>query len=230
MVLDRALTPELLDVALRVATEHGEADDARHLLSVALRDFVTPQEAANKTKKILTHVWVVPPPAAKPMIRWALERQHNFVDRRALHFGALLATFPFVGSIAGAVGRQLHLEGTVDPRAIKAFARATFGEREFIDQGARKTLATMRYLGLLEGPKRGPYTLGAQPAAPQVSSRWFLHALLLTRQVGSLGADDITRAPELALLKLEPPGSEYPFLEMHAENGRTVAALPNGRA
>src|SRR5436853_5127126 len=156
MVLDRALNLELLDVALRVATEHGDDGDARQLLAVALRDFVTPQEAANKTKKLLTHVWVVPPPSARTMIRWAVEHQREFSDRRTLHFGALLATFPFVGSIAAAVGRQLHLEGCADPRAVKGLARATFGEREFIDAGAMKTLATLRHLGLLEGPRGGP--------------------------------------------------------------------------
>jgi hypothetical protein len=227
MVLDRALTPELLDVALRVATDHGGNDNARQLLSVALRDFVTPQEAANKTKKILTHVWVVPPPPARTMIRWAIEHQGSFPDRRALHYGALLATFPFVGSIAASVGRQLHIEGSVDPRAVKGFARATFGEREFIDAGAMKTLATARHLGLLQGPRGGPYVVGAQPTAPPGFSPWLLHALILTRQVESVGVDELARAHELATVKLEPTSLSYPLLEMHSENGRTVAIVRN---
>jgi hypothetical protein len=230
MVLDRALNPQLLDVALRVASEHGDAADARQLLSVALRDFVTPQEAENKTRKILTHVWVVPPLPAREMIRWAIDHQHDFIDQRALHYGALLATFPFVGSIAAAVGRQVHLEGKVDPRAVKGYARATFGEREFIDAGALKTLATMRNLDLLEGPKGGPYVVGEQPATPRAAAGWFLHALVLTRKVESVGVDDLSRAHELAMLKLQPASSDYPLLEMHAENGRTVAAVRNGGA
>lgn len=230
MVLDRALNLDLFDVALRVATEHGYTADARQLLSVALRDFVTPQEAENKTRKILTHVWVVPPAPAREMIRWAIDHQHDFVDRRALDYGALLATFPFVGSIASAVGRQLHLEGNADPRAVKSFARASFGEREFIDAGALKTLATMRNLDLLEGPKGGPYVVGAQPTAPRAASGWFLHALVLTRQAQSVGVEDVSRAYELATLKLEPASSNYPLLELHAENGRSVAVLRNGAA
>lgn len=225
MVLDRALTPDMLDVALRVATEHGDDPNARQLLSVALRDVVTPQEAANKTKKILTHVWVVPPPPARPMIRWAIENQEAFTDRRALHFGAILATFPFVGSIAATVGRQLHVEGSVDPRAVKTFARATFGEREFIDAGAMKTLATMRHLGLLGGPKGGPYVVGRPASAPSDFSSWFLHALVLTRQADSVATDEISRAHEFAPLKLESARSPYPLLEIHAENGRSLAVV-----
>ncbi len=228
MILDRALSPELLDVALRVATEHDGDPDARQLLSVALRDYVTPQEAANKTKKILTRVWVAPPVPAQPMIRWAIKNQDECPDRRALHLGALLATFPFVGSIAAAVGRQLHLERCVEPRAVRGFARATFGEREFVDAGAMKTLATMRNLGLLKGLKGAPYAVGVQPIAPAPFASWFLHALILTRQVESVGIDELSRANELATLKLEPEASDYPLLEMHSENGRTVAAVRNG--
>lgn len=223
MILDRALTPELLDVALRVATEHRDAPDARQLLSVALRDHVTPQEAANKTKKLLTRVWVVPPEPAQAMIRWAIENQAEFTDRRTMHFGALLATYPFFGSIASAVGRQIHLDGAVDRRAIRTFARSTFGERAFVDAGASKSLATLRNLGVLGGSKDGPYRIEAPVAVPASFSAWFLHALILTRQVESAGTDEVSRAHELAALDLAPVSNSYPLLELHAENGRSVA-------
>ncbi len=78
----RPRSTDLLDVALRVATEHGESTQARRLLGVALRDFVTPQEAENKTKKILTHEWVAPPPPASKMIHWAIQRQGAFPKGR----------------------------------------------------------------------------------------------------------------------------------------------------
>lgn len=230
MILDRALTPELLDVALRVATEHGDAPDARQLLSVALRDYVTPQEAANKTKKLLTRVWVVPPEPAQAMIRWAIDNQGEFTDKRALHFGALLATYPFFGSIASTVGRQIHLDGTVDRRAIRTFARSTFGERAFVDAGASKSLATLRNLGVLGGSKDGPYRIEAPLAVPASFSAWFLHALILTRQVESAGTDEVSRAHELAALDLAPVSSSYPLLELHAENGRSVAVLKRTEA
>lgn len=227
MVLDRALNVDLLDVALRVATEHGDADDARQLLTVALRDFVTPQEAENKTRKVLTRVWVVPPDNARSMIKWAIEHQTQLADRRALHFGALLATFPFFGAIAAAVGRQIHIDGVADRKSLRAFARSTFGEREFIDAGASKSLATMRNLDLLEGPKGGPYVVGAQPTAPPMFSGWFLHALILTRQVESAGVADLTRAHELATVKIGSEVTGYPFLEVHAEARGDVAVVRN---
>ncbi len=225
MVLDRALNVDLLDVALRIATEHGEAADARRLLTVALRDFVTPQEAENKTRKVLTRVWVVPATNAQAMIRWGIEHQHELTDRRALHFGALLATFPFFGSIAAAVGRQIHIDGVADRKSLRAFARATFGEREFIDAGASKSLATMRNLGVLDGPRDGPYRIADRLAVPPAFSSWFLHALVLTRQTESVRVAELSRAFELTALDVEPAASPYPMLDLHAENGSAVAVV-----
>lgn len=225
MVLDRALNLDLLDVALRVATEHGDAADARQLLTVALRDFVTPQEAENKTRKVLTRVWVVPPTDAQAMIRWGIEHQHEMTDRRALHFGALLATFPFFGSIVAAVGRQIHLDGAADRKSLRAFARSTFGEREFIDAGASKSLATMRNLGVLDGPRDGPYCMARRLVVPLSFSSWFLHALALTRQAESVRVAELSRAFELTALEVEPTASPYPMLDLHAENGSTVAVV-----
>lgn len=225
MVLDRALTVELLELALRVATEHRDDPSARKLLSVALRDFVTRQEAENKTKKVLTRVWVVPPTGAQPMIGWAIDHQDSFVDRRALHFGALLATFPFFGSIAAAVGRQIHIDGAADRKSVRAFARATFGEREFIDAGASKSLATMRNLGVLDGPREGPYRVAERLAVPPAFSSWFLHALALTRQVESVRVAELARAFELTALDVGPAALRYPMLDLHAENGSTVAVV-----
>ncbi|MDA8038248.1 MAG: hypothetical protein M0Z69_03640 [Actinomycetota bacterium] len=225
MVLDRALNMDLLDVALRVATEHGEAADARQLLTVALRDFVTPQEAENKTRKVLTRVWLLPPTNAQAMIRWGINHQDEMADRRALHFGALLATFPFVGSIAAAVGRQIHIDGAADRKSLRAFARATFGEREFIDAGASKSLATMRNLGLLDGPQDGPYQVADRLAVPPAFSSWFLHALALTRQTESVRVAELSRAFELTGVAVEPTTSTYSLLDFHAENGSIVAVV-----
>jgi hypothetical protein len=225
MVLDRALTVDLLDVALRIATEHGGAADARRLLTVALRDHVSPQEAQGKSKKCLTRVWVSPPPEAKAMIEWAVEHQAEADDRAALHFGALLATFPFVGTLAGIVGRQLHLDRAVDPAAVKAEARTLLGDRSTIDVGARKVLTTMRYLGLLQGPGGGPLAPARTARMAPEFAGWLMHGLLLTRRAESVGVAEVTRAPELSLLEVGQSVSLYPFLEFHTENGRTIAVV-----
>jgi hypothetical protein len=225
MVFDRALTPELFDVGLRVATESGGSSDSRRLLTIALRDLVSAQEAEGKTKKCLSRIWVSPPEGAREMIRWAIDHQHTDPQRTVLHYGALLATFPFAGTVASIVGRQLHLEGCVHPRQVRYEATALLGDRSTIDVGARKVVTTLRYLGLLTGPDGGPLLLGNQPTVCSSLLGWLTHSLLLTRQVGAVGIDEPSRAFELATLKLENArGFDYPLLEFHTEGSRTVAA------
>jgi hypothetical protein len=223
MVLDRALTLDMLDAALRIATEHRKDPAARQFLAAALKDLVTPQEAENKTKHVLARVWLAPPASARSMIEWAIEHQDQFIDRRALHYGALLATFPFFGSIAAAVGRQISIDGAADRRTVRTHARVTFGQREFIDAGASKSLRTMKNLGLIDGLHDGPIHVAARPVVPAYLSSWFLHVLILTRQVGSANVGDLSHAFELSFLELVPGAPPYPFLELHAENGRSVA-------
>jgi hypothetical protein len=224
MVFDRAITPELLEVGLRVATESGDTHDARRLLTVALRDFVSAQEAEGKTKKCLSHIWVHPPEPARAMIRWAVDHQDVDPDRTVLHLGAILATFPFAGLVAAISGRQLRLEGKVDPRAVRSEARAVLGDRSTIDIGARKVVTSLRYLGLLRGPNGGPLGLGNQPVVPAELQSWITHALLLTRQVEAIDTDEPSRALELATVKFEPASrTPYPLTELHTQSDHTVA-------
>jgi hypothetical protein len=226
MVYDRALTRELLDVGLRVATSSGDRKDARRLLTVALRDYVSGPESEGKTKKCVSRVWVAPPEPARDMIRWAIEHQAVDIEHTILHLGALLASFPFFGAVASIVGRQLHLDGHVDPRRVRAEACQRIGDRSTIDVGARKVLTTFRYLNLLDGPPTGPLHGTTFPAVPTELSGWIAHSILLTRQVQSAGLDDIERAFELATVKFAGVDRHgYPLLTRHAESGRIVISV-----
>lgn len=223
MIPDRALNLDLLDVSLRIATLYSDDRQARPMLAVALRDHVTPKEAENKTKKVLSRIWVSPRDEARPMIRWGVEHQGGAGDRRALHYGALLAAFPFFGSVAAIVGRQLHLEGVADRRIVRTESRAIFGEREFIDAATSKSLATMRNLELIDGPTSGPFGIGSRPRLHGEFVGWALHALLLSRQVQTVGVETAPRSPELSFLTLEGSASGYPLLAIHNETNRTIA-------
>lgn len=222
-VLDRALTIELTDTALRIATETRGRKDTRGLLTVALRDLVSEQEAKGKTKKCLTRVRVNPPPDARAMIGWGIDHQHLDPSRVIIHFGALRATFPFATAIASMVGRQLHLEGEVDPRRVRAEATAVLGDRSTIDVGARKVVTAMRYLGRLSGADGGPFVADSPPVVPVALQGWITHALLLGRQLTSTDSDEPRRALELATVKLDGgrPNS-YELLELLSEVNRTV--------
>lgn len=203
MLLDRGLTLEQLDLAYDIAVADPDPKTNRRRLTMALRDLVSEQEAEGKTKKCLTRVWLNPPPEAAEMIAWAREQTLPPSARPVLHFGALLATFPFVGAVARVIGQHLQTEGSVEARVVRAEVRRTLGDRSSVDVGARKTYATLRNLGLLDQdgqvlrPRKHPL-----PLANANLRAWLGHALLLTRQADAMRESSVRSSPELLGLEL----------------------------
>jgi hypothetical protein len=228
MVFDRALSPPLLDLALHVATKTRGSPDARRILTVALRDHMSDQEAEGKTKKVLSRIWVEPPAECQAMIDWAIDNQHQDPTHTILHYGAMLSTFPFVGAVAALAGRELRLEGHIEPFRVRANARAMLGDRSTIDIGARKVLTTFRYLGLVDREARGLLRVCNKTTVPPNLLGWLTHALLLTRSADSVGVTEVSSAPEFATIEMPSwTTTSYPLLEVHTEASRMVVAARN---
>lgn len=223
MLLDRGLTVELLDLAYEIAVVDPNPRTNRKRLTIALRDLVSEQEAEGKTKKCLTRAWLNPPPEAAEMIRWALENDVQRPMRRIMHFGALLATFPFAGNISRVIGQHLQTEGQVASLLVRAEARRALGDRSSVEVAARKTYTTLRNLGVLV---QSGQTLTGGPAiviSDPGFAAWLAHAVLLTRQVESLPLSSLSSAPELLGLTLSvAPSASYPMLESHSQGAGSV--------
>lgn len=223
MLLDRGLTFELLEVAFRIATSDQPWEQQRRLLTVALRDHVSAQEAEGKTKKCLTRIWVNPPPEAAPMIAWVTRHAYVADDRRVLHLGAILGTFPFAGTVAAVIGRALALEGEVNASDVRRRVRGVWGDKASVDVAARKVYTTFKSLGVLAGGGRGPLVAAPRLPVPGPIALWVVHSLLLTRQAQAVADSDVDGAPELFWAALGQRSNGYPLVSRHTEGrGRTV--------
>jgi len=216
MLLDRGLTLEQLDLAYDIAVADPDPTTNRRRLTMALRDLVSEQEAEGKTKKCLTRVWLNPPPEAAEMIAWAREQTLPRSARPILHFGALLATFPFVGAVARVIGQHLQTEGTVEASVVRAEVRRALGDRSSVDVAARKTYTTLRNLGIIL--QRGQSLTRPTECLdiPEVLSGWLAHALLVGRGADAIPLSSVNSAPEL--LGVHLPGrrpTSYGLLELH---------------
>lgn len=214
MLLDRGLTLEQLDVAYEIAVADPDPTTNRRKLTMALRDITSEQEAEGKTKKCLTRVWLNPPPAADEMIRWARGRNVPRGDRAVLHFGALLATFPFVGAVARILGMHLQTEGTFEAGALRAEARRLFGDRSSVDVAARKAYTTLQHLGIISQVERA--FVGVEISVGEELAGWLAHAVMLTRQAESIAASSVLTAPELLGVRAQGSQRAYPLLVGHA--------------
>ncbi len=229
MLLDRGLTLEQLEIAFEIGKSDPDPKSNRRRMTVALRDVVSEQEASGKTKKCLTRVWLNPPPVAIDMIAWAREETINPDSRALLHFGALLATYPFVGIVCRVVGQHLQTEGRIGAAAVRSEVRRLVGDRPSVEVAARKSYTTLRNLGMLRQEAQDLFLPDRQPECPRLLAGWLAHGLILSRQVESIPFSSVLAAPELLGMTLSAPDLRcYPLLESHAAASGDVLVPRHG--
>lgn len=216
-VFDRTLWPELFDLTFRIASSGHPFEDQRQILSVALRDHTTEQEAGNKFKKLLTRVYINPPPEADSLIQWAIHNPDQFPDRRIMHLGALLGTYPFVGSVAATLGRAFALDSEINGLDLRRRIVGLWGARQMVELGASKTAGMIRKFGIVNGGGLKSMRRGSILEVSGLAAAWLAHALILSRQQESMDAATIADASELFWANLGPLDTNYPGLEVHRE-------------
>lgn len=225
MLLDRGLTLDQLELARRVAIADPDPRSNRRQLTIALRDLVSDQEAEGKTKKCLTRVWLNPPPEATEMIAWARLFDGPPSVLPLLHFGAVLATFPFAGAVARVLGQHIQTDGHADAGLVRAEVRRSLGDRSSVDVAARKAYTTFRNLGVVRQTGQVLESAIEPINVPTALGLWLSHAVLLTRHADSLPTTSLRNAPEL--LGIQLPGAisrDYPLLETHSHVSGPVLA------
>jgi hypothetical protein len=226
-ILDRPLEPAWLDVALRYARESADLDEVRARLHLALGDSGLGSTARVKTITALVRTWADPWEPSAPAIRWARETLADEEDLRPVHFGALLAAYPFFGDVCAIVGRVLALEEQVATPELRARVRASWGDRRSVHNAVQRAVKTLRAFELLSGEPGSSVSHRRDPleVSPR-AGRWIVHTLLLSRGAEAIDERDLRSAPELFGLHLpERLDNAYALLERHREGGgRTVLA------
>lgn len=218
MVFERTLSESVLEVGYRIASSDAPFEQQRQLLAISLRDHVTEQEANDKTKKMVTRVWVNPPAEATAVIHWAVRHPEAFPDRRVMHLGAILTTYPFVGTVMTALGRAFAIEGSITGVELRRRVVASWGGRMSVELGATKTAGTLRSFGIISGGgNTGAYRPAEQLRPTGLASAWLVHGLLASRGESSIDADALGDAPELFWADSIKPDPKYPHLELHRE-------------
>lgn len=172
----------------------------------------------NKVVSILRKVWFVPPQelvalrddgllmlnAQSP----SLSPHHLSV---ALHWGMVMAVYPFWSGVATQTGRLLRLQGSAAAAHVQRRVREQYGERETVSRAARRVLRSYLDWGVLqETGTKGIYTAGATLAVDD--SRliaWLTEASLHAHPNGSAPLKDLIDSPSFFPFRIKP---------IHAEN------------
>jgi hypothetical protein len=148
-------------------------------------------------------------------------------DRIAVHWGMVMAVYPFWAAVAAQVGRLLKLQGSAAAAHVQRRIREQYGERETVARAARRILRAYADWGVLaETGRKGVYRQGLSLTVndSQLVS-WLIEASLHARS--NLSARGHAQAGGSAPLKelIENP-SLFPFSLKQVTGESLIATSP----
>jgi hypothetical protein len=160
-------------------------------------------ERGNREKiiTILLKTWLTVPSELESLRVEGMEllRRVSRRDHLAIHWGMVMAVYPFWSGVAVQAGRLLRLQGSAGAAHVQRRVREQYGERETVSRAARRVLRSYLDWGVLqETGTKGIYTAGTTLAVDD--SRliaWLAEASLHARANGSASLNDLLDSPGL---------------------------------
>ena len=216
--LDRLVRLTWLENIASLVLAGNEGRDLKTILQADLQNAFRSQRmdvrgSLDKTITILMKVWLTAPPELEPLRVEGLEllRRLPRCDHRAIHWGMVMAVYPFWLGVATQVGRLLRLQGSATASHVQRRAREQYGERETVSRRVRYVLRSYLDWGVLqETGTKGVYAAGTTLAVDD--SRlitWLVEASLHARANGSAPLKDLIDSPNFFPFRFKP---------IHAEN------------
>jgi hypothetical protein len=215
--IDRIVRLAWLEKASSLALAGNDKASIRSALQNDLRGFFLSTNTADrgsmdKTITILLKVWLMVPSKLESLRVEGLEflKRLPHHERLAIHWGMVMAVYPFWTSVAIQAGRLLRLQGSVAAAHVQRRIREQYGERETVTRAAQRVLRSYLDWGVLqESGAKGVYSAGATLAVDD--SRliaWLAEASLLARANGSAPLKDLIDSPSLFPFRIKPVHAE----------------------
>ena len=173
----------------------------------------TKRGSLSKTLTILLKTWLRVPRDIHSLRDTGLEllQSAKKTDRLAIHWGMIMAAYPFWGAVAGQSGRLLRLQESVAAGQIQRRLREQYGERETVSRRVRYVIRGFIDWGVLsETKEKGIYRQGDTYSIddPKLIS-WLIEASLHARSNGSASIKDLLDSPNLFPFRLMHVPAEY---------------------
>lgn len=172
-------------------------------------------ERGNREKiiTILLKTWLTVPSELESLRVEGLELLKRVPqrDHLAIHWGMVMAVYPFWSGVATQTGRLLRLQGSAAAAQVQRRVREQYGERETVSRAARRVLRSYLDWGVLqETSAKGIYSAGVTLAVDD--SRliaWLAEASLHARANGSAPLKDLIDSPSFFPFRLAHISAEH---------------------
>ena len=138
-------------------------------------------------------------------------------ERIVIHWGMVLAAYPFWGVIAADTGRLLSLQGTAAAAHVQRRVKEQYGERESASRAARRVLRSFIDWGVLNDTEdKGVYTQGKQYSVeePRLIA-WLVEASLRSHVHGAAAIKNLLESPSI-----------FPFQLAHISADQVASLSP----
>jgi len=209
--IDRIVRLRWLKKTASLVLAGNDVATIKSILQSDLRDTfrstnTTVRGSIDKSITILTKVWLRVPEELDPLrlsglgLLKRLPQEYHL----AVHWGMIMAAYPFWMNVSLQAGRLLKLQGSLAAMQLQRRIRELYGERETVSRRARYVLRSFVDWGVLnQSAKKGIYIYGASLAIddPQVIA-WLVEASLHARPSGSAPLKEVIDSPSLFPFKL----------------------------
>ena len=159
-----------------------------------------------KVITILLKTWLTIPHELKHLREDGLNLLQGLArkDSIVVHWGMVLAAYPFWGAVATHTGRLLRLQGTAAAAHVQRRVKEEYGERETASRAARRVLRSFIDWGVLEETHaKGVYELGRffSIKEPRVIA-WMVEASLHSRFDRAAAIGDLLDSPSIFPISL----------------------------
>lgn len=171
-------------------------------------------ERGNREKiiTILLKTWLTVPSELESLRVEGLELLKRVPrrDHLAIHWGMVMAIYPFWSGVATQTGRLLRLQGSAAAAHVQRRVREQYGERETVSRAARRVLRSYLDWGVLqETGAKGIYTAGTIRSIDDHGLvAWLTEAALHARVNGAAPLKDLFNSPSLFPFSLTPLHAE----------------------
>lgn len=208
---------EWLEQTARLVLARNDKPAVNDALQELLKDKVSvggQAERGNREKiiTILLKTWLTVPSELESLRVEGLELLKRVPrhDHLAIHWGMVIAVYPFWAAVATQVGRLVRLQGSAAAAHVQRRVREQYGERETVSRAARRVLRSYLDWGVLQETRaKGVYTAGTTlPIDDSQLIAWLAEASLHSRANGSAPLKDLIDSPSFFPFRIKPVHAE----------------------
>lgn len=194
---DRRLKLEWLDRAASLRRDHDKAADVRTALDEYLRSRVAGDAkggARSKTRSVLMRTWALPREDVRGLADAGLKLFPDVTasQRLALHWGMLMASYPFFFDATTRLGRLLRLQDSVELAQLTRRVTETWGQRSTVPRAVQRVVRSLvDWRVLSECKERGRFSRASKlvDVRDEALSLWLVEAVVVASRDRALSIE-----------------------------------------